>query len=146
MTHRESSIADRLADTALFAGSSKRELDSLARLAVELDVEAGRVLTREGEPGREFLIVLSGEAVASHGGQQVATFGPGDCFGEVAVLDHSARTATVVARTPMRLAVVSSQDFSRLLEQVPALAHKVLKVMAHRLAGPDGAEVHPAGA
>ncbi|HLY33410.1 MAG TPA: cyclic nucleotide-binding domain-containing protein [Jatrophihabitantaceae bacterium] len=146
MTHRTLPVAERFARMPLFAGSSKRELDSLARLTVELDVEAGKALTSEGELGREFLIVLSGEAVALHGGRQVATFGPGDCFGEVAVLDHSARTATVVARTPMHLAVVAAQDFDRLIEQVPALAHKVLQVMAHRLAGPGGAVAHPVGA
>jgi len=146
MTHREMSVAERIAQLPLFDGCSRRELESLARLAVEVDVEAGKVLAAEGEPGREFLIVLSGEAVASHGGQQVATFGPGDCFGEVAVLDHSARTATVVARTPMRLAVVAAPDFDRLVEQVPALAHRVLRVMAHRLADPGAAADRPADA
>jgi CRP-like cAMP-binding protein len=146
MTHRELSVAERIAQLPVFEGYSRRELDSLAKLAVEVDVDAGKVLAAEGEPGREFLIVLSGEAVASHGGQEVATFGPGDCFGEVAVLEHSMRTATVTARTPMRLAVVSAPDFDRLLEQVPALANQIMRVMARRLSGPDAAATHPSGA
>jgi CRP-like cAMP-binding protein len=133
MARHSQSDATRLADLSLFDGCSRRELRAVQRRAMEIDVDAGKVLTREGEPGREFLIVLAGLAVATHDGAEVATFGPGDCFGEIALLDHSVRTATVVAKTPMRVAVVASNDFDRILEEVPALAQAVMRSMARRL-------------
>ena len=133
MAHREASTADRLAALAPFAGCSKQELQKLSRRAVEIDVEAGKVLTREGEPGREFLVVLAGTAVATRDGQVLAHFGPGDSFGEIAVLDRSMRTATVTAETPMRVAVVAANDFQSLMDEVPTLAHAVMQTMAHRL-------------
>ncbi|MDT4937117.1 MAG: hypothetical protein QOG80_788 [Pseudonocardiales bacterium] len=137
MTHRESSVVDRITDLPIFAGCSRRQLQAIARLALEIDVDAGKVLTKEGEPGREFLIILAGSAVASHDGREVAIFGPGDCFGEIALLASGVRTATVVARSPMRVAVVASHDFDRLLEAVPVLAQRVMQTMAHRLRQTD---------
>ena len=115
MAHRDATAADVLAGLPAFAGFSRQELQKLSRRAVEIDVDAGKVLAREGEPGREFLIVLAGTAVASRDGQVLAHFGPGDTFGEIAVLDHSTRTATVTAETPMRVAVVAANDFQALM-------------------------------
>jgi CRP-like cAMP-binding protein len=133
MAHRHASAADLLAQLPAFAGFSRHELQKLLRRAAEIDVEAGKVLTREGEPGREFLIVLAGTAVATREGEVLAHFGPGDTFGEIAVLDRSTRTATVTAETPMRVAVVAANDFQSLMDEVPTLAHAVMQTMAHRL-------------
>ena len=133
MAHRDASTTDLLTELPSFAGCSKHELQQLSRRAVDIDVEAGKVLTREGEPGREFLIVLAGTAVATRDGQVLAHFGPGDMFGEIAVLDHSTRTATVTAESHMRVAVVAANDFQSLMDEVPTLAHAVMQTMAHRL-------------
>lgn len=133
MAHQHLSTADTLATLPVFAGCSKHELQKLSRRTVELDVEPGKVLAREGELGREFLIVLTGTAVATRDGQVLARFGPGDSFGEIAVLDRSQRTATVTAETTMRVAVVAANDFQSLMAEVPALATAVMSTMAHRL-------------
>lgn len=136
MRSQAESMAGVLTSLTPFAGCSKQELQKLSRRAVDLDVDAGKVLTREGEPGREFLIVLAGTAVATREGQVLAHFGPGDTFGEIAVLEHSTRTATVTAQTPMRVAVVAANDFRALMDEVPSLARAVMKTLAHRLSEP----------
>ena len=103
---RHAHISEHMAAVPMFYACTKRELQTLSRLATEIDIPAGKVLTTEGEPGQEFMIVLSGTAVATVAGRQVATFGPGQFFGEIALLDPGLRTATVVAQTPMTIAVV----------------------------------------
>jgi len=79
------------------------------------------------------VIVLDGTATAFARGAQVASFGPGDCFGELALLDNGPRTATVIADTPMRLAVVGQAEFGALLDSVPVLARRVLAGLARRV-------------
>lgn len=128
-----SHIADHMAAVPMFYTCTKQELNTLARLTTEIDVPAGKTLTVEGEPGQEFMIVLEGTAVATVGGTQVATFGPGDYFGEIALLDPGLRTATVTASTPMALAVVGRGEFHQMLDDVPPLAHKVMSGLARRL-------------
>ena len=133
MRIRSDAVSDRLATVALFAACTERELRDISRLATEIEVEAGKALVTEGEPGHEFLIVLDGTATAFARGAQVASFGPGDCFGELALLDNGPRTATVIADTPMRLAVVGQAEFGALLDSVPVLARRVLAGLARRV-------------
>jgi CRP/FNR family cyclic AMP-dependent transcriptional regulator len=130
---RHGHIAEHMAAVPMFYACTKRELHTLSRLATEIDVPAGKVLTTEGEPGQEFMIVLSGIAVATVAGLQVTTFGPGQFFGEIALLDPGLRTATVVAQTPMTIAVVGRGEFHQMLEDVPALANRVMSGLARRL-------------
>ena len=138
---RRSALVDHITSVPMFYACSRRELQAVSRLATELDVKAGHVLTEEGKPGQEFLIVLEGTAIATRGGEKVATFGPGDFFGEIALLDPGLRTATVVAETPMTLAVVGQREFGEILEQVPALAIKIMRGLARRLRQVDEVEV-----
>jgi CRP-like cAMP-binding protein len=130
---RHDLITERLAQVPMFAACSTRELHHVSRLATEIHVEAGRELTVEGRAGHEFLIVLDGRATVRAGGVAVATLTAGDYFGEIALLDDGPRTATVVAETPMTLAVVGQREFSALLDEVPGLARQVLRGLAHRL-------------
>lgn len=130
---RRAFIADAIAAVPAFAACTKKELQALTRLATELDVPQGRVLTTEGRPGHELLIVLDGTAEATRNGKSVASFGPGDCFGEIALLDPGPRTATVTARTPMTLAVIGPTEFNAALDEVPTLAHKIMRGLARRL-------------
>ena len=117
----------------MFSMCTKKELQVIGRLSTERDVPAGKELTKEGTPGREFIIVLDGTAVATRNGRTVHRFGPGDYLGEVALLDPGERTATVTAETPMRIAVVSPSEFGDMLDEVPALAHKVMRGLAHQI-------------
>jgi CRP-like cAMP-binding protein len=97
-----------------------------------MDVPAGTVLTQEGSVGRQFAIVLTGAAVATSGRQESALLA-GDHFGDLALLDAGPSTATVVAATPMTLAVVSPRDFPLVLDRCPTIARSVLDGLADRL-------------
>jgi CRP/FNR family transcriptional regulator, cyclic AMP receptor protein len=118
----------------LFANCSKRELIQVASLADELDLRAGRALIREGERGREFFVLLDGEAEVTQGGKKIATMKGGDFFGEIALVSDAPRTATVTATTPVRVLVVTDRSFRSLLEQSPSIQLKVLQALAARLA------------
>jgi CRP-like cAMP-binding protein len=126
-------VPRHFANVPMFSACSKHELRTIARLATEIDVPKGKVLTREGDRGREFMIVVSGTAVATRHGREVAAFGPGDHFGEIALLDSGVRTATIVAESPMTIAVVGPAEFERILDEVPTLNHKVMRGLARRL-------------
>jgi CRP-like cAMP-binding protein len=100
-------------------------------------VAAGRVLCDEGSMGHEFYLILDGNAAVRKAGRKVATLGPGQYFGEMALLDKGPRSATVVAETPMTLLVIGQREFAAVLDEVPTMAHKLLAVMAGRLREAD---------
>jgi CRP-like cAMP-binding protein len=91
------------------------------------------VLTVEGSPGKECLVIAEGRAQVTIGGQPVGVVGPGECVGEMALLDRGPRTATVTAQTSMGLYVLSSREFQDLLEVSPVVARKVGAILAQRL-------------
>jgi CRP-like cAMP-binding protein len=117
----------------LFEGLPKKDLVELARLTEDMEVPAGKVLTKEGETGREFFVIVDGEVEVRRRGKRVATDGPGDFFGEIALLEHVPRTATVTAKTPLRFFVLTSESFIGLLDQQPAVERKVLRALARRV-------------
>ena len=131
---RHDRIEQRLAEVPLFAGLSKKELRTIAHLATYLEEPEGTVLTAEGESGNEFIIVLEGEVEVQQGGEVIATRGGGDYFGEIALIDHRPRTATIVAKTPVEIEVIGRQEFTGMLAEVPELAGKIMATMAQRLA------------
>jgi CRP-like cAMP-binding protein len=118
----------------LFAGCSKAELRQLALVADELDLREGRTLVREGRPGREFFILLAGTVRVSRKGRKLSDLGPGDWFGEIALLTDTPRTATVTATSPIRVLVITDRAFRRVVEWMPAIALKVLATVGKRLA------------
>lgn len=122
-----------LAEVPLFAGLAPKEIRHLGGMMTRLDVPAGATITREGQPGRELVIVLDGTATVTRDGTTVAVVGPGDFQGEISLLDGGPRTATVVADTPMRLMVASRQEFTALLDETPAIARKMLPALAARV-------------
>jgi CRP-like cAMP-binding protein len=130
-------IDERLAQVPLFHGLSQQQLRRIAELATELDLVAGSELTVEGEPGREFFVVIEGEAEVTRGGRVVATRGPGSYLGEIALLLGRARTATVVATTDMRVEVIERAAFTRLLSACPELYEPLLAAVARQLAEHD---------
>lgn len=124
---------DRLAAVPMFRACTRKELLAVARAADTVTAEAGSVLVREGDAGREFFVIVDGIAAVKRDGRTIATLGPGDFFGELALLDGQRRDATVTAASPMDLLVVSQRCFNGLLADVPSLAKHLLAGMARRL-------------
>jgi CRP/FNR family transcriptional regulator, cyclic AMP receptor protein len=132
-TYRRRRTANAGGTVALFAGCSPRALKRLSGLGTRLHMPAGRQLTTAGSSGAEVLIVLDGTATGSVRGVEVASFGPGDFFGEVATLDGGPHTASVVASTDMDVLVLNRAEFDTLVKSSPEVAHRILRAMAHRL-------------
>ena len=124
---------DLLKNVPLFAGCSKTELQRIASLADELDLGDGATLIREGERGREFIVIAEGTVDVTRNGKQLRELGAGDFIGEIALVADVPRTATVTATSPVRLLVVTDRAFRGLLEQMPSIAKKVLQSLGERL-------------
>jgi CRP/FNR family transcriptional regulator, cyclic AMP receptor protein len=123
---------EELAAIPLFAHLSPEERQQVRGCLTEVGLPAGTVLTRQGDTGHEFFVILSGSASVAHDGVHVADLGPGDFQGEIALLDHSPRTATVTCTTPVTLLVASQREFSALFDRAPTLAKEMLPTLAHR--------------
>ncbi|HVX21983.1 MAG TPA: cyclic nucleotide-binding domain-containing protein [Acidimicrobiales bacterium] len=121
----------------LFSTVSSRDLKTIRRATEEVTVPPGRVLCEEGTIGREFFIIVDGKASVRRNGRKLATLGPGQYFGELALLDRRPRSATVVSETEMRLLVLGQRQFNGVLDAVPALSRKLLAAMATRLRESD---------
>jgi CRP-like cAMP-binding protein len=134
---------EALKRSPLFEGLSRKQLVGLARLTDDLEVPPGTVLCREGTRGREFFVIIEGEAAVTRGGKPVATVAGGDFFGEIALLERVMRTATVTAATPLRFFVVSDQAFDALLATDPSVERKLLITLARRLAAGFGEPTTP---
>jgi CRP-like cAMP-binding protein len=128
----------RLKALPLFENLSRRQLIEVARLTDDLEVPDGTVLCKEGARGDQFFVIIAGEAVVTRHGEQVATLGGGDFFGEIAVIEPVRRTATVTAVTPLRFFVVTEPAFRSLLDRNPEIERKVLRTLARRLASLSG--------
>lgn len=122
-----------LAEIGIFSELSKRELKSVARLMTELDVKEGATLTKQGEPGREFMIISAGTARVEIDGTTVAHLGPGEFLGELAVISGTPRTATVTATSPMTVEVLNRREFMSLLDESANLGRKILVGAVKRL-------------
>ena len=117
----------------LFAECTRAEITEVALSADEREAPEGDRLTEEGRPGREFFILVEGAVDVSRGGKKLGDLGPGDWFGEMAILRYKPRTATVTATSPIRLLVISDRDFRQVVETTPRIALKVLRSVAQRL-------------
>jgi CRP/FNR family transcriptional regulator, cyclic AMP receptor protein len=122
-----------LAGLPLFAQLPARDLRRIAQLCTELIVEAGRVLCHEGHTGDEFFVVESGRFTVESHGRQLTTLGPGEFFGELALLDGGQRTATVRAETAGRVLVLDRREFGALLREEPVVAVRLLPGLAARM-------------
>ena len=128
-----SSLVERLANIELFSELSSKEIKKVASYMTTIDVRQGRDLTVQGTVGREFMIIAEGEATVRRNGRLVATLGPGDFFGELAVIAGVPRTATVTAESPMVVEALNRREFSSLLDESPKLARKILVGAVKRL-------------
>jgi CRP/FNR family cyclic AMP-dependent transcriptional regulator len=124
---------DLLARVPLFARMGKRELERLSQLTDEVEIGLDRVLAEQGETGHEFFIVLDGRLTVFDEGKPIATLGPGDFFGEIALLDGRPRTATVRTEGITRLLVMAHREFHALMDEFPTVRTAVLEAVADRL-------------
>lgn len=124
----------RLKDVPFFRTMSKNELGVVAQQTDEIDVPAGKVLAREGDFGDEFFVIDDGTAEVTRGGERIAELGPGDFFGELALLEADRRNATVTATSPMRLIVMSRPSFRALDRSSPKIHETVASAIEERRA------------
>jgi CRP-like cAMP-binding protein len=122
-----------LRQVPLFSACTKRELIEVALVADEREAAAGDDLTVEGRPGREFFVLMDGSVVVRRKERKLADLGPGDWFGEIALLTFKPRSATVTATTPVSLLVIIDRSFREVVETTPRIALRVLASVAQRL-------------
>lgn len=138
-THTDEKL-DLLRRVPLLTGLGRREFEEVGRLVEEIDVPAGKVLMREGDIGREFFVLVAGSVSIERGGTVVRSMGPGDFFGEIALLDEGPRTATATTTAPSKLLVLAHREFHSLMDRYPAIRTCVLEALAKRIRQnePDG--------
>jgi CRP-like cAMP-binding protein len=117
----------------LFAACTRRELIEVALVADEREAGADEVLMEQGQPGREFFVLIDGTVVVRRHGRNLANLGPGDWFGEIALLTFKPRSATVTAISPCRLLVIQDRSFRQVVEASPRIALRVLGSVSQRL-------------
>jgi CRP-like cAMP-binding protein len=139
---RRDAFIEHLQQVALFSACNRKDLQLVARRAEDVRVPAGKILVTEGETGHEFFVILEGQAKVSRQGRKVAGLGPGQAFGELALLDKAPRNASVTAETDMELVVLGQREFAGIIDEVPGFARKLLAGMAARLRDADARSVH----
>ena len=133
---RKNAKIELIKSVPLFSELSRRHLEEVAGIADEIDLREGKELTKEGRPGREFFVLVEGNADVTKGSRRINTLAGGDFFGEIALVTRRPRTATVVATSPVRALVITDRSFRTLLERQPEIQAKVMSALAARL-GPD---------
>ena len=141
MAHAQEYL-ERLGSVPLFADLDRHELEAVADLGTDVNVEEGRELARQGDPASEAFLVLEGTARAERDGEEIATFGPGDFFGEMALLAHGDRTATVTATSALSVRAFHKSEFESLMERSPKVAVKILRTTAERLLNAEDSPHH----
>jgi CRP-like cAMP-binding protein len=124
---------EALGRAPLFEGLSRKELSELAKVTEDVDLAAGKVLCREGQPGKEFFVIMDGEIEVTIRGKPVRGGGRGDFVGEIALIANVPRTATVTAKTALRVFVMTRPAFIGLLDANPRVERKVLRALALRV-------------
>jgi CRP-like cAMP-binding protein len=124
---------DHLASVPLFRGMTTKELRDIAKATVELSIVEGKEFVTQGDVGREAFVIVEGKADVVRNGKTIASLGPGDCVGELSLLDHGPRTASVLAATNLTVLVLGPREFNGVLDEVPTLTHKVLEALASRV-------------
>jgi len=133
MALRSNAKLDLIKSVPLFEHCSKKDLQQIAQTADEIDLRAGKVLIEEGERGREFFVIVSGEVEVTRQGRKIASLGPGSFVGEMALLSKAPRTATVTAVTALDVLVITDRAFLELLNTIPELWLKVARALAERV-------------
>ena len=122
----------RLSSIKLFESFSEDEIHEVSPFADEVSVAEGKVLVREGDYSYEFMGIEEGTAEVTRNGEHVADLGPGDFFGEIGLLERGLRTATVTAKTPMRLITLTGWDMKRVEKAMPEAVHRLRDIIEER--------------
>ena len=133
MRLRKDAKVDLIRSVPLFSHCSKAQLGALAAEADEIDLPEGTALTREGERGREFMVIVEGSAVVTRKGRRLSDLGSGDFLGEIALISGAPRTATVTATSPLRALVLTDRAFKRVTHEMPAINASLVKALSERL-------------
>jgi CRP/FNR family transcriptional regulator, cyclic AMP receptor protein len=139
MRRTEDGKARRLGEVELFRHCTPKELARLASITDEAVLETGQVLCRQGEVATAAYVIDDGEASVKIGTQVIGTVGPGESVGEMGLLDYRPRSASVVARSPMKVYVINARRFESALEDTPTLARSLLRELTGRIRGLDQA-------
>src|SRR5512133_3428943 len=131
--HKDAKV-ELIKTVPLFSRLSKKGLEEVALIADELDLPRGKMMAEEGDRGREFIVLLEGEADVTKGGQSINTMRGGDFFGEIALVTKMPRTASVTATTDVRVLVITERDFGALLKHSPEVGRGVAEALAERIA------------
>jgi CRP/FNR family transcriptional regulator, cyclic AMP receptor protein len=118
----------------LFSHCSKKEIDLLATELDEIEMPRGKVLARQGEPGREFVVLVDGTAEVTKDGRRINLLGAGDFLGEIALISGGPRTATVTTTSDSDLLILTARSFARVIKEMPSVQASVLKALSERLA------------
>jgi CRP/FNR family transcriptional regulator, cyclic AMP receptor protein len=132
---------EALRGVPLFEGLSKKELTEIANASEDLTFEPGRALCKEGRLAREFFVLIDGTAEVTKNGKKIDTRSGGDFVGEIALIMHQPRSATVTAITQVRCFVLTSRDFRRTLDDNPSIEPKIMRTLAERLVQLSGESV-----
>jgi CRP/FNR family cyclic AMP-dependent transcriptional regulator len=133
---RKNAKVELIKSAPLFAECSRTHLEEIAGIADEIDLREGKELSKEGRPGREFFVLIEGDADVKKGSRRINRMRAGDFFGEISLVTRRPRTATVVATSPVRALVITDRSFRTLLERQPEIQNKVMSALAARL-GPE---------
>lgn len=131
--HKDAKV-ELLKRVPLFSKLKRKELEDVAHIADEIDLKAGKEMATEGDRGREFFVLLKGEADVTKGGQKINTMKEGDFFGEIALVTKMPRTATVIATSDVDVLVITEQAFDNLLKKSPEIGRGVAEALAERVA------------
>jgi CRP/FNR family cyclic AMP-dependent transcriptional regulator len=133
MALRKNAKVKLIKSVPLFSSCSKKELEAIASQADELTLPAGKTLTKQGDRGREFMVIVDGSAEVRKNGRKVNTLGSGDFLGEIALISGGPRTATVTTTSESDLLVLTDRAFRQLTKQMPSIHASVLKALSERL-------------
>ena len=131
MLRRDAKI-ELLKGAPLFAHCSKNELGNIGLVADEIDMPAGKVLTTEGDPGREFFVLIEGTAEVRRKGRKVNVMGAGDFFGEMGLIENAPRNASVTASSPLTAVVMTGSAFRQIDRELPEVAKQIRKAIDER--------------
>lgn len=131
--HKDAKV-ELLKRVPLFSKLDKKGLQDVSQIADELDLPVGKEMATEGDRGREFFVLLKGEAKVTKGGQTINTMKEGDFFGEIALVTKMPRTATVTATSDVDVLVITEQAFDHLLKKSPEIGRAVAEALAERVA------------
>jgi CRP/FNR family transcriptional regulator len=126
-------VEHTLRQIPLFSGVKEKDLKKLGKRMTERNFSEGAAITTEGETGIGFFVIESGNATVSIGGEIVRTLGPGEHFGEIALIDDGPRSATVIASTDLRCRGMAAWEFKPFVEEHPDVAWALLNTLASRL-------------